>query len=546
MEYPPGSYDDGYFRVSLTGYADFISLYLRSLELQENYGALYGLAKEYQYRGQYAKAKEYWLRAKAVAETDRYPASIEDPSFNDSLRIPSSKSVKLRERLKICEKNLEEVEKKLNAAVRFVFPGSYAYGMNASLLVESPNPGEIEFTARRLDLAPELAKTRYNFSNGMPREENGKKLVPPKWTRNFAQSVSHSVASDQARFAAEPPITWSAVFEPGETRKRLVPPISEPGAYLLTMSAAPGAAALLFLTENVVYSALELPPGAPVNGRKTRNYYFIDSRTGERRSDLELDVFTLNRVREFNVSRKLKTDADGKIAKSEFDENGFSIASTYALDEAKADIAIDVFDRRNIRELVEAPMAKPGVKNARPGDQLTFTVDCEDLGMGFLTIYPSEQADTLNALAALAEKLNIPVGDVIVEASSNQAFLPVVSVNEPVQEGKKGGIAFHASHADYLADLPLETDGSSNEIDAPAFTRLPASEYNAPILFDHYQAFLPNGWQTAFHIRKPDKPFKFTLTAPQTPGTYKAAFLGQSLRATYAEMEFVVEEKPEE
>lgn len=225
-------------RATLHGYDNFIRLYQRSLELEENYDALVGLAREYQLRAQYDEAREYWKRAELAMNKNRRK------SFS-SLRT-TTKSTNAFEPTAMLAL-LDEIQKESSSIVKKAssftvdYDASRVEGNRCTLVVRPSEASKADFVVTKLNLSNELAMVcEKEFCQS---------------ALSFPEFVCARIAEGKTKASTDDPICWTEEFAPDVEFHEIDLPIRTRGAYCVEARLEDGTSvlkALVLLNERVV------------------------------------------------------------------------------------------------------------------------------------------------------------------------------------------------------------------------------------------------------------------------------------------------------
>lgn len=346
-------------RFELKGYCNFFELFQRSLELNENYEALSGLAVEYQRRGQYGKAREYWTRAQKVIEdpnvgygermrhNDGYGRINEYRTLNDVLPCR-------RQEIERFLKKRPEGSSNVDPEITIDFQNSGSHEATGLLVVKSRAVKRFDLNARRLDLSQAIATTR---------EEEYRKR---SWT--FNTLVSSLVGFGKATYEDREPIVWTQELENASdddwTTTQIELPFHEPGAYVVEVrsegqdASTPCESAIFFLTNK----------GFDLRNEKLRVFDLI-SRKPLANREIEICFLTWNQLSEpfFSETVLTRTDEQGVALLDEMQRARLGLYSTIMAfiqpeDASKADVEIAFYDGGN-RHALAPILDSSGVDN---------------------------------------------------------------------------------------------------------------------------------------------------------------------------------------
>ncbi len=555
------NYNYEYVRVKIDPQYDFFDYFRRSLELRESYEALACLALEYQHRCHYAQAREYWARARKIAETDKYVGVAEQKRTRRFYAEPINYDAVFQNRRKELDAaasvvtGVEDADT-LTTSGRFVFSESYAYGMRSSLCVESAKPTELEFSARRIDLAPELGKA--HSREATENIENSETLS----RSSFPLQVQQNAFNGKLVFADEDPIRWTSVLEASDesetARARMALPITKPGAYLVEIlhngkpSGGIDTAALVFLTDAILsYS----PRTQSENDVETAALIGSD---GAPQAERELEIFNVSRTPEMTSTRVVKTDQDGRLSKQELTPFGYSIVVTQSRDAEAAselsDVEVDVFDTRNLHEISDITPELECSDTVGANQELSLAIKFNtesDLALTemYATIFDPTQAPIYRELTELADVYGAPRAGVLLDAVHAQSVLNAVALKRSKLRAPSDAFFTSPAERNYLAEIASNTVlrsispdimYSSASTTSALVHRIPAPINDATLK----TLFSPNATIRKERIDWRAKTFAYNLVAPAKPGTYKLSVFALSGRHVvyYAEKDITVEE----
>ena len=315
---------------------NFIAILKRSLEQEENYKALSALATEYQLRGKYDLAVEYWNRAKTAKTYEKDENKIRALGY-----IPEEFRENPYWPYYVLKKLDEPGEVDVDAK------DTRVDGMSVTLGVVSRKARNLKTTFYQLDLAPFIARA-----------------MEPGFYRNqdlfFADFVCESVREKLERgeeissFAKEARVsTDAAVLSGGQvgvtSRTRLTFAMEKPGAYLIRVADADneeiGAYALAFVNRYAFDYQTGRVSGDDVQGDRV---VVSDLQTGKPLANRDVELFaayTGATPSHDSKTTTVKTDENGAFVTPQ-NTGGFFRLLAFVQDEAanESDRSASVFD----------------------------------------------------------------------------------------------------------------------------------------------------------------------------------------------------------
>ena len=320
---------------------NFIAILKRSLEQEENYKALSALATEYQLRGKYDLATEYWNRAKTAKTYEK---------DENKIRVSKNTPDAIRENPYWSDFALKKLDEP--GEVDVDAKNTRVDGISVTLGVVSRKARNLKTTFYQLDLAPFIARA-----------------MEPSFYRNqelfFADLVCEGVrerldrGEEISSFAREARVsTDAAVLSGGQvgatSRTRLTFAMEKPGAYLIRVADADneeiGDYALAFVNRYAFDYQTGRVSGDDVQGDRV---VVSDLQTGKPLANRDVELFaayTGATPRLDSKTTTVKTDENGAFVTPQ-NTGGFFRLLAFVQDEAEdeSDRSASVFDSQESR-----------------------------------------------------------------------------------------------------------------------------------------------------------------------------------------------------